>query len=504
MSNALKQQSTTKESDGSATTANNQDMSFLSEGVIAYFSKRGISQETLKQYQIHSDQGAVVYPTFENGNVVNLKFRTQDKKFWQKGNKQTFWNLQSIDDAIEFNLPLLICEGENDALSAIEAGHVATVSVPAGAPSKKSNDDIDIDQDNKFAYIWELQEKLDKVNQFILAGDNDKAGHALNHELQRRLGVERCKFIRNARNDLNDVLVHDGPEKLITLINEAPNYPVKGLYELRDFPDRGLPEVFSTGLANMDPHMMLEVGRLMVVTGVPGHGKSEVTDRIVYNMANNRDWHSCVASFENAPTPNWRDSMRRKYWGRNPYKLLVEEKKEADNWIQKHFSFIAQHPDEENELSLEDILEAATISVIRYGTKILLIDPWNEIEHKRRKDETGTEYISRALRRLKSFARQYGVLVIIVAHPQKMNDKGTIKRPSLYDISGSSTWYDKADYGILAWRPDITKPFVEIDIKKIKFQHYMGRPDCINYEFDVESGDYLYIDQVPNSDLFKT
>ena len=502
MTNACTQQSTISESGGFASTATSKAES-ISTLHQQFLTSRSISPSTAQDLGIFTQGDALVFPFKDGDEIVNRKFRGPQKKFWQDGGKQTLWNLQAIDDAIEFDLPLLICEGEMDALSAIEAGHVATVSVPAGAPQKQSDDDIEIEYDNKFAYIWELQDRLDKVKQFILAGDNDKAGQALNHELQRRLGVERCKFIRHTRKDLNEVLMHDGPEKLLELISEAPNYPVKGLYELRDFPDRALPIVHSTGIEGLDPHCMIELGRLMTVTGVPGHGKSEFGDALVYNMANRFGWHSCVASFENAPTPNWRDSMRRKYWGRDPYTLKDDEKAEADVFIQKHFSFIAQHPDEEHELALEDIIEAATISVIRYGTKILLIDPWNEIEHKRRKDETGTEYIGRALRRLKSFARQYGVLVIVVAHPQKMNDKGTIKRPSMYDISGSSTWYDKSDYGVLVWRPDRTKAFYELDIIKLKFQQYMGKPACLNYIFNVDSGKSEHITYEQETKEFK-
>lgn len=489
MLNAYEPPSTTKESDSIVTIANTKGMN-ISDRHQTFLLGRGIEPSLASEYQIFTSKDALCFPFLENDEVVNRKFRGPQKKFWQDGGKQTLWNLDAIDEAIEFDTPLLICEGEMDALSAIQAGWTATVSVPAGAPSKKTDDDIEILNDNKFAYIWDLKDKLDKVKKFILAGDSDLPGQALNHELQRRLGVERCRFIKNTRKDLNEVLMQDGAENLLKLIDEAPEYPVKGLYKLFDFPDIANPIVYNTGFQGMDDNLLIELGKLMIVTGVPSHGKSEWTDRLVFNLAKIHGWHSCVGSFENAPVPNWRNTMRRRYWGQDPYHIVTRKKQEADEWVQKHFSFIAQHPDEEHEITLEFIIECATQSVLRDGAKVLLIDPWNEIEHKRNNDETDTEYVGRALRRLKAFARQYGVLVIVVAHPQKMNDKGNIKKPSPYDISGSANWYNKADYAIIVWRPDIHSPMVDIDIRKIKFQQYAGRPAILTYEYMLEGADY--------------
>src|SRR3546814_13516349 len=94
--------------------------------------------------------------------------------------------------------------------------------------------------------------------------------------------------------------------------------------------------------------------------------------------------------------------------------------------------------DEELELDIDAFLETARISVIRDGARLIILDPWNELEHKRGRDETTTEYIGRAIRKVKAFAKRYNVAFWIVAHPTKPQ-KGTNQIPSLYDEIGRAS-----------------------------------------------------------------
>jgi hypothetical protein len=74
--------------------------------------------------------------------------------------------------------------------------------------------------------------------------------------------------------------------------------------------------------------------------------------------------------------------------------------------------------------------------LFEYGKRVSL----NEIEHARLRDETVTDYIARSIRALKRFARQYEVVVIVVAHPTKDVGRDGKARPvTLYDVEGSAT-----------------------------------------------------------------
>src|SRR4030095_869336 len=88
-----------------------------------------------------------------------------------------------------------IVEGEPDKLAMEEAGYLNVLSVPDGAPAvvKKGEPDPD---DGKFSFLANCAEQLDLLERIVLAGDMDAAGMALEEELARRLGRERCWRVR--------------------------------------------------------------------------------------------------------------------------------------------------------------------------------------------------------------------------------------------------------------------------------------------------------------------
>jgi twinkle protein len=61
-----------------------------------------------------------------------------------------------------------------------------------------------------------------------------------------------------------------------------------------------------------------------------------------------------------------------------------------------------------------------------------------------------------------------------VAHPQKLyrdKDSGNYPVPTLYDISGSANWRNKADNGIVIWRDfSNAQTPVEVHSQKIRFR----------------------------------
>lgn len=459
---------------GIATIADGLD---LSDKAIEWFENRGIGAETIVQYGIYTTDHekigrAIVYPYLENGEVVNRKYRSGKKEFAQDYNaKKIFWNHDAIKQSVDENMPLLIAEGENDALSAIEAGYVWATSVPDGAP-QKLKDDVDPEHDTKFSYVWDSTEDLSKVQKILIATDNDGPGEVLREELARRLDRARCAIVRYPDDckDLNDVLVKHGKQSVHDCIENAEPYPIKGLYDFSNFIGEFKLDLLPCRMGpELDRHIMPFRGCFMVVSGTPNSGKSTWVDSLVFNLTHHGE-HAAVCCFETGPR------MYRKYFhnrflgylGRHPND---EERARADEVLNQRYKVI-HHTSvaDDDDLSLEDIIELATISVMRYGTTILVIDPWNEIEHKRKHNESETDYTNRAIRMLKRFAEKFDVLVIVVAHPTKMSEKGQMRKPNLYDISGSSAWANKADLGVLLWRPDMAASHVDIISAKVRFR----------------------------------
>jgi twinkle protein len=179
----------------------------------------------------------------------------------------------------------------------------------------------------------------------------------------------------------------------------------------------------------------------------------------------------CVGSFETDVKPILENGLRMAIIGCGSHELAKWDTGDVDRLLQDRLRIITQSVDEDAEMSLEDVLEYARMAVVRDGCKMVVLDPWNEIEHKRRRDEQETDYISRALRAIKRFAKQYDVAFWLVAHPSKPQN-GAKGPPGLYEISGSANWANKADYGLTYHRPKFDVNEAKIIVNKVR----MGLP----------------------------
>jgi twinkle protein len=217
--------------------------------------------------------------------------------------------------------------------------------------------------------------------------------------------------------------------------------------------------------------MQLVLGTLTVFTGYANMGKSTVMNTIVAHcVAHNVP--VCIASFETAPKPILVDGIARALIGCSAADFPGHPSRQAAYAaIEDNISIVSNALDEELEFDVESFLDTVRIAVIRDGAKVVILDPWNELEHKRNRDESLTEYIGRAIRKVKAFCRRYNVSFWIVAHPTKPQ-KGVNQMPSLYDVSDSANWSNKADYGLVYHRKDKTKNEAELAVVKVR----MGLP----------------------------
>lgn len=462
----------------------------------------------------------VVFPFTQQGREVGRKYRAPGKKFWQEiGGQRTFWNADVLDDVSlrHGNSALIITEGEIDALSAITVGFPLTVSVPDGAPSppkdcdpeKLDPLDPESEQSGKFEFMYNNRHRLKEIKRFIIAVDNDAPGKRLGAELVRRLSAARCSFIAwpteavvpqfegaplRPVKDMNEVLMYLGSARLVQLINEAKPYPVRGLYKLSEYPDA--PEILGYPCGFEGVPLKLFPGEFMVVTGIPSHGKSTWVEDLVMRMAETHGWHIALCSPESRVVPVLRDRFRRMRLGYLPMDLELSAGRGADAWTEERFVFIDIDPtgtgNDDEPFDLDWIIDRATDAVLRDGIRVLVIDPWNEVEHARGRNESMPDYIGRGIRSLKRFARQYDVAVIVVAHPTKdVNNNGKPRIPTLYDVEGAAHWFNKCDHGVIIHRPDSATNDCEIHIAKVRFKPQTGRTGKFPMLFDEDSGRFI-------------
>ena len=529
----------------------------LGEQTTEAFEARQIGCETVERLGIYTgrqvevrpgvwavvpdaDGNVICFPYLEHGVEVSTKYRKlpwesrEDgtPRFWQReGGKRTFFNADVLDDpALSRESkpePLIITEGEVDAATAIDCGFPFTVSVPDGAPPVprgKQPDELEpldpgAEQTGKFEFLWNNRQRLRDVRHFVIAVDSDPAGQRLAAELVRRLSAARCSFVtypdepvvmdrrhgKRPCKDLNEVRVHFGQTAVTQVLRSARPYPVRGIYRLSDYPDAPPLPTFETGWFTLDQHLKLFPGAFIVVTGIPGHGKSTWVLNLARNVYDLHGWRTALFSPEMAAVPHLRDKLRtivratavRGSDGKPG--LFVRHGRsgldQRDGWINDAVVFIDDEPGQpgEQDLTLDWLLDRASDAVMRDGVRLLVIDPWNEIEHAKRKDESMTEYIGRSIRAIRRWAAPRQVAVIVVAHPTKeVGKEGKPRVPTLYDIDGSAHWYNKCDQGVVIYSD--APGAASIYVKKIRFDG-TGCTGVVHFNFDRDTLAFEYLDE---------
>lgn len=436
---------------------------------------------------------AIVFEYKVGSKVVGAKYRAvTDKAFiQQQGSEQVFYQPVALD----LTKPLIITEGEVDALTCVEVGWTNVVSVPGGAPSKISEGRVDPSEDRKFAYIWEAKNILDKVPAVILAVDADIPGTALREELARRIGKSKCKTVTYPEGckDLNDVLVKHGDLEVISVLSGAEAWPIEGVFNAKHFESqvfdlytKGLGSGESTGYADLDEYYTVVPGQLTVVTGYPSSGKSNFVDQLMVNLARDKDWKFAVCSFENPPAmhiPKLCELYLKQPFFEGPTpRMDRNELSKALEWVNDHFILL----DTIAESTIESILDRAQSAVAQLGVRGLVIDPYNFVDlHS---TTTETDAISRMLTRVQAFAKAAGIHVWFVAHPAKQMRQGeALPVPDGMSISGSMAWWAKADVGMTVHR----KEGIEVLIRIWKCRwRWTGQTGDVSLIYDRSCGAY--------------
>ena len=435
--------------------------------------------------QFGAKERCVCFNYFEGGQLVNTKFRSGKKHFKMvQGAELIPYNIDSLIGQTS----CIIHEGELDAASSIAAGFKGVISVPAGANSNLSWLD-------RF-----METHFEDLEEIIIAVDTDSAGIRLRDELVNRLGAERCRVVAYGPDckDANEHLVKYGLESLRIAIEQAVEVPLEGIFtaadlhgDLRALFDNGFGPGAETGWEEMDKICTYERRRNIIVTGTPGAGKSEWVDELVLRLCLRHQWKIGFFSPENIPIVYHLRKLIEKLTGhrfQNGCGMTEGLLARSEEFLAENVSHISL----KGNATPDRVLAKARELVVRRGCRIFVFDPLNRFDHEPAPGQTETQYISNLLNKFTEFATQYNCLLILVAHPRKMNRNpttGATPRVEMYDINGSADFYNKADYGIVVERDKeigITRVYVD----KVKFKH-LGVGGVATFVYDPVNGRYL-------------
>ena len=165
--------------------------------------------------------------------------------------------------------------------------------------------------------------------------------------------------------------------------------------------------------------------QLVIITGLTKSGKTSLAVDIVKNMENEKP---LFFALEQSADELLRKEMK---FGREAFNLYIPQsigaKKVNLDWIE------------------ERILE----SVLKFGTKVVLIDHLHFVLDITSDDRRFDLTITNTVAKLKKIAQTYKVLIFLICHLKKTKVE---EEPTIYDLRDSSSIAQLADKVLIVWR----------------------------------------------------
>lgn len=481
--------------------------------VESYMKKRKISPATLDHFDVQQSLNGenVVFHYYDDNDVLCVvKYRPARKvdnnekfKYWTQKDSGTMPLLYGMNK-IDITAPLVITEGECDALSVFESGYSNVVSIPFGAGK------------NKIGWIEQNFDWLEQFHEIILWFDNDSSGIESRKDASSRLGSWRTKYVElpvevdgKKVKDANSVLHLIGKEAVINFIENANEVPVQNVVDLStvDEFDIEKAEGLYSGIAGLDDIIYKFVyGSVVILTGKKGHGKSTMLNQVFINEALHQGEDVFIFSGEmnNSVLKSWIETtmLGRKYI-RMKNKFVREFDKVAQAKARKWYAGRIWSFD--GSTNDADIIIDRAISVTRkFGAKIWIFDNLMTLDIGIDGQSNENQKQGELMVKLTNLASLYNVLIVLVAHPRKSaNGYEISKRLGSDDVAGSGTIGNLAQYIIALHRfseierngtPN-KKGGYEVGKEPIKYElvadvlknRYTGKDGHANLYFDYDS-----------------
>lgn len=462
----------------------------MNEKHTAWLEARGLSVEIAAKHGVRAEGPWLAFPYFLGGREIYRKRRSVERKDFNcapSGVPQTaLWNEQCLAEPNVDNSPLIITEGEADALAFLQAGYQFVVSVPSGAkePGKAQNVHKHLAEngaDEGPEVSYRLKPAIAAFGRIIVAVDNDVAGLDLRSHIVAFIGDEFCWLPRfpTGCKDGNDVLRDFGVDAVRSMVDAAVPVMSDGFVALNDIEDQAKPKTYSTGFPYLDvdrpeggPSMALLKPEFVVIGGMAGHGKSTITQALTFSLCLRHGWRASIFHGEGSQAIVL---MRaRKFWrhATNSSTSKPEQVARREAWIRDHLALIKPAPDELP--TFEWLMKAMEFQATHRKRDIFVIDPWNEVLMTKPKNVSTTEYVAECIIRMKRMAEKHKIVLIVSHHVSKPMDPR--KPPNRYDLADSAHWVNKADHLLLAWKPREDQNKTRLEIAKSKDHDLQGMP----------------------------
>lgn len=423
----------------------------MEQPFIDYMGKRKITKETLDFWRVAQTTwtGAEVY-VFQYFNdkkeleYVSYRGLGKDaiKGGAEKDTKPILWGMWHVDKS----KPLVVTEGQPDAMAVWQAGYKNVVSVPNGA--------------NNFRWIETCWTWLQGVSEIIVFADNDEVGLKMSNEIKRRLKNVKIVY-SDKRKDANEILFFDGPQDIISIIEEAIRVTPPGIIDLANkeyIPtERTQLDTIETGFYEYDSHVEdWKEQELTVIFGRNGEGKTTFISQIIAHcLEKNIKVLLYSGEMSDQKIQNW--LYKQLIGGKKEhlrtittkYKNKIEPKAEAIRKIKEWHKgklFLVDRSEKEVMDNMDKFFSVMEIAVKKFGVKLVVIDNLMAVLEENADSLFSDQ--ANFVQRCKNFAIDNFAHVVLLSHPNKEKreitnaEKGNLEKT---DISGSNNIPNKAD-----------------------------------------------------------
>jgi hypothetical protein len=426
-----------------------------------YLSERGISNQTLIDYKVTSDEQAIYFNYLAGGHVVKIKGRAigdmdngQNKYcFTPKGGTNVLYG-QHLHSG---QRTLAICEGEIDALSLHEAlkqegiqGHILATSVPSGSSS--------------FTWIETSAEFISRFDNVIIVPDDDEAGKKFSAQASCKLMmmklVKVCDITATGCNDVNHILQEYGFKPIINMVGSASEFIPDFTVDLAKVKRDEQTGYSKSGFFMLDKCLRgFRNGLITLLTGHSGDGKTTLLRQMVAFNAASKNRIGVIMGEETAST--FIDMiLEQTFIGTHPNHFAEE----SDEWYNKSSipndeviklfregfapyigMFDTRHLSKIDRMT--KIYEWIQYENTIYGTTLFVIDNLMKLEVGVGDNLNSVQ--GDIIDALKSMCTAKNIHIIIVAHPNKAS---AVITPN--SVSGSKKIINTVDNVVIFQRFD--------------------------------------------------
>ena len=265
--------------------------------------------------------------------------------------------------------------------------------------------------------------------------------------------------------------------------------------EILEVFEKGLEMGPTTHYKELDKHMRLPLGNVLVMAGPGNLGKTTFVNQLLINKAVKDDWKIAVFSPESHPPTTWNLDLIHTKTGLSVQKkfnnhISTERLSEEIDWVNGRFLYVYPEVDRP---TIKYIMERFEEAVKEYGVNVVVLDPFGvliqEWAESFGRDDKFIEFFLFAAKR---FALKHNVLFIVVVHPnstiERNKDTGDFRMLDPLNLRGGIMWQSHSDILVVYHRPffisNPSNPLCLIRTYKCKVQRTMGIPGCVGMYFD--------------------